>query len=168
MARIVEDREDLLRDARGLAPRLQLRFDLQGQDTALFAGFRGEALSLYFGSDPVFHFNAAGELRRGYCRGTLIKADGGKLLAMDRVRTPQQIELRTHDIPPADEHALLDDLSKRLRGLRAAIAGGAVVIEGEEPAGAGALERLRAWLVAHADGATSLAASPRVGGVSKK
>lgn len=167
MARIVEDREDLLRDAQGLTPRLQLRVDLDGQDTALFAGFRGEALSLYFGPDPVFHFNAAGQLRRAYCRGTLIKSQEGKLLAMERIRTPQQIELRTRELPRADQDGLLDDLSKRIRGLRAAIAGGAVAVQGEEPAGSGALGRLGAWLDEYADGVTALAASPRVGGPPK-
>jgi hypothetical protein len=60
------DREDLLRDARALVPRVQIKATLGGQPVSLFAGFRGEALSLYYNADPVFHFNADGALRRAF------------------------------------------------------------------------------------------------------
>ena len=84
MARDAHDREDLLRDARGLSPRVQLEVELSAGPAELFAGFRGESLSLYFGQDLAFHFNDRGELRRAFAVDELLKADGGRLVAMRR------------------------------------------------------------------------------------
>ena len=61
MARHAQRRENLLRDARALTPRVLLQLTVLGKSVEVFAGFRGDSLSLYFGEDPVYHFNAAGE-----------------------------------------------------------------------------------------------------------
>ena len=76
MAREVHEREDLLRDAKALMPRVQLEFMTEQGKETIFAGFRGAvALSLYFDSDPVYHFNSSNQLRRAYVEDRIIKAD---------------------------------------------------------------------------------------------
>jgi hypothetical protein len=63
MAREEVDREDLLRDARTFVERISIK--LPGRDAPILAGFhRSGGVSLYFGTDPVFHFNSRAELRR--------------------------------------------------------------------------------------------------------
>ena len=160
MARVGEDREDLLRDARNLSPRVQLRAVIGGRDAAVFAGFRGESLSLYFGPEPVFHFNAAGELRRAFLSGRIVKAENGRLFGMERVVGENQVELLTSAVPEDEQSRVFADLVSRLTGLRAAFDRGDVAIEGLEPADGDAVERLKRWLERHAT--LSVAASPRV------
>jgi hypothetical protein len=160
VARVGEDREDLLRDARNLLPRVQLRARVGGRDAAVFAGFRGESLSLYFGPEPVFHFNTAGELRRAFLAGRIVKAENGRLLGMERVVGANLVELRTSAVPADEERAAFADLASRLADLRAEFARGDVLIEGQEPANGDAIERLKHWLEQHAT--LAIAASPRV------
>ena len=71
MARDESDREDLLREATALVERIELAPADAADDEHIVAGFRRDgALSIYFGADPVYHFNSAGELRRAYCDGS--------------------------------------------------------------------------------------------------
>ncbi|MBA4106126.1 MAG: hypothetical protein C0485_10230 [Pirellula sp.] len=162
MARDAHDREDLLRDARGLSPRVQLEVTTANGVSELFAGFRGESLSLYFGQDLVFHFNDGGQLRRAYVADQLLKADQGRLIAMRRDRSPTEVSLVSRLLEPGSERSLLVDLEGRLRELADAFAGEAYHVVGEVPADGGAVDRLRAWLTARR-GPIELAASPRVG-----
>ena len=83
MAREEADREDLLGDATAFVERIEWRLP-SGDPTAqsdppgqiVFAGFRADdAVSFYFDADPVYHFNAAGQLRRAFCQGLLLKAE---------------------------------------------------------------------------------------------
>src|SRR5215216_4505512 len=94
MAREGSSREDLLREATALVERIELlprttdrsmvASDLVGEH--IIAGFRRDgALSIFFGEDPVYQFNAAGALRRAYCDGKLLKAARGRLAALQRV-----------------------------------------------------------------------------------
>jgi hypothetical protein len=160
VAQVGQDRENLLRDARNLSPRVQLRACVSGRDAAVFAGFRGESLSLYFGPDPVYHFNPAGELRRAFLAGRIVKAEDGRLFAMERVVGTNLVELRTSAVLADEERAAFADLTSRLADLGAALARGDVLIDGQEPAGGDAIERLTHWLERHA--ALGIAASPRV------
>ena len=72
------NREDLLREATALVERIELVPHRDRQFDAsepIVVGFRADgALSIFFGDDPVYQFNAAGELRRAYCDGLLFKA----------------------------------------------------------------------------------------------
>src|SRR5687767_9697141 len=117
MAREVHEREDLLRDAVALVPRIALRLTVDDQLCDVFAGFRGESLSLYFGGDPVYHFNAAGELRRGYVDDQLIKAERRRLVFMKRQPREHEtaLELQPHD--DLAEQSLLAGLQHRLNQL---------------------------------------------------
>jgi hypothetical protein len=42
------------------------------------AGFRTSGSDFFFGAEPVYQFNTAGELRRAYCDDLLIKASRGR------------------------------------------------------------------------------------------
>jgi hypothetical protein len=160
MARVSHEREDLLRDARALSPRVQLRLRQGDVEVVVVAGFRGDALSLYFGDDPAYHFNSQGELRRAFAGDWLIKAEIGRLIAMRRVRTPTEVELQSESFSDVVQRRFLGDLARRLADLRAALASGGAVVEGQVPLDGDAVERLTTWLALHA--APVPAASPRV------
>ncbi len=155
MARIVDDREDLLRDARNLTPRVQLRVRLDGCDAAVFAGFRGESLSLYFGPAPAYHFNASGELRRAFVGDRMVKAEGGLLVGMVRVATPEQIQLQSAPFSGDEQERFLAELADRLAHLERALSDGDFDIEGQSPPDGDAVVRLTSWLARHR--------APRVG-----
>jgi len=160
MARRVESKENLLRDARALTPRVLLRISLDGSDVELLAGFRGSSLSLYYGEDPVYHFNAAGELRRAYVEGQLIKAETGNLVFLRRQPNDAETVLQRQATDSAAERAFLGEMQRRLDQLRTAISGQQYEVLGEAPSGGEALPLLAAWL--DANWGVIIAASPRV------
>ncbi|MBL9164186.1 MAG: hypothetical protein JNL18_15765 [Planctomycetaceae bacterium] len=160
MTRNAHDREDLLRDARGLSPRMQLEITSPPGPRELFAGFRGESLSLYFGQALVFHFNGRGQLRRAFVADLLLKADDGRLAAMRRERTHDETRLVCQSLTEVQERTLLADLEHRLLELDEAIAAGEYRLVGEVPADGGAMSRLEAWL--NSRGRIELADSPHV------
>jgi hypothetical protein len=160
MAREIHEREDLLRDAVALVPRIRLRVTINGKPCEVFAGFRGESLSLYFGGDPVYQFNAAGELRRAFVDDRLVKAERRRLVFMKRQQRANETALERQPHDAVTEQSLLAGLQHGLNQLRAAIANGQYVVVGEAPENGEALPRLGAWLDAYAD--VKIAASPRV------
>ena len=162
MARDAHDREDLLRDARGLSPRVQLEVELSVGPTEFFAGFRGESLSLYFGQNLAFHFNDRCQLRRAFVADELLKADEGRLVAMRRERTDAEVSLLSRSLEEDEERTLLADLERRLRELAEALAADSFRVVGEAPPAGNAVVRLQAWLAAHS-GPIGVAASPHVG-----
>jgi hypothetical protein len=161
MARETHEREDLLRDARALVPRVQLRLEAGEGEAGVFAGFRGDALSLYFGDDPVFHFNAQGQLRRAYVGDRLIKANHGRLIAMRRERSAEAVVLQTETLSDAEQREFLANLADRLAALQTALDTGKRRVEGQEPPNGNAVKRLTDWLAAHPQ--PEAAATPRVG-----
>src|SRR3954462_9073696 len=103
MAREESSREDLLREATALVERIELIPNGSTSDGHIVAGFRlNGALSLFFGEEPVFQFNACGELRRAYSDGKLLKADRGRLAALGRVRTQNEVQLVRHELNEAE------------------------------------------------------------------
>ena len=105
MSRRVETREDLLREATALSPRAQLRVATEDQSWEVFVGFRKHlALSVYFGEDPVFHFNSFGQLRRAFVNDRLLKAEQGRLIELQSVRSDSSVVLQRRE---------LDDLQQR-------------------------------------------------------
>jgi hypothetical protein len=160
MAHEVHRREDLLRDARALNPRVMLRVELDSQSVEVFAGFRGEALSVYFDEDPVYHFNSAGKLRRAFVGDRLIKAERGRLVTLEPMRTATETALLREEASVEFTRDLLLDMSRRLAGLREALAAGRFDVVGQEPADGDALPRFMAWLAELREPA--VASSPRV------
>jgi hypothetical protein len=162
LARDAHDREDLLRDARGLSPRIQLEVELSAGLAELFAGFRGESLSLYFSQDLVFHFNDRSELRRTFVADELLKAECGRLVTMRRDRSQGKSLLVSRALGDVESQSLLSDLELRLRELAESLIANRYRVVGEVPANGGVVGRLRDWLSARS-GPIVVAASPHVG-----
>ena len=146
MARDVHEREDLLRDAVALSPRIQIRLD-DSPATEVFAGFRGNCLSVYFGSSPVYHFNASGDLRRAYVDDRLIKAEKGRIVALRRVQSTRRSELLRTTWDESRVASFLTQLHERLSALSEALASGAYEIVGQVPNDGDALKRLQERLI---------------------
>jgi hypothetical protein len=159
MAREIHEREDLLRDAVALEPRVALRVMIDGQPCVVFVGFRGESLSLYFEGDPVYHFNAAGELRP-FVADQLVTVERRQLVFMKRQPRENETALERQPHDAAAAQRVLAGLQRRLEQLRVAIANDQYEVVGEAPSSGQALPRLTAWLDAHPS--TKIAASPRV------
>lgn len=148
MSRHEADREDLLREATALVERVELTLP-GSEDEPLVVGYRRDgSASFFFGADPVYQFNSAGELRRAFVGGRLIKAESGRLVALQRMRGERQIELQRHDLGAAETALLLTDVSQRLTELRAEIDANGVAIVGSVPADADVLGRVSRWLAA--------------------
>jgi hypothetical protein len=170
MAREESSREDLLREATALVERIELVRRNIGRTTPatnassgrVVAGFRPDgALSIFFGEDPVYQFTAAGELRRAYCDGVLLKAVRGRLATLQRVRTQQEVQLVRHELSEAAEAAFVARMAGYLRELASSLDANRFEIVGQVPPGADVLARLRAWLATHDQ--WPIAARPNVG-----
>jgi len=111
MARSESDREDLLAEATAMPRRAEFAIPFQAKP--IVAGFRSTGeLSIYFGSDPVFHFDAVGRLRRAFCDNDLYRSQGSTLARLVRHRTPTETQLQRHDLS-VDE---LEQFRIRIRG----------------------------------------------------
>ena len=162
MAREVHEREDLLRDATALVPRIQLRLTRDDSPLEVFAGFRQGALSLYFGEDPVYHFNNAGELRRAFVDDKLIKAEKGKLVAWSPDRHDERTDMLRHDLTTDEQQRFCQRLMDWFTWLRTGLEGRRYEVVGQVPEESDALERLQTWLADLSD--VMVAESPRVSG----
>lgn len=160
MAREERDREDLLRDGRALVPRALWRVELHGREVEALAGFRNRALSLFFDQDPVYHFNVAGQLRRAFVGGQLIKAERRRLVGLTRVRSAEEVVLARNDLDEAAEQTFLDETASRLAELAAALNAGRFTLIGQEPPDVDVASQVAAWLAAHQS--LEVAAAPRL------
>ena len=155
MARDESEREDLLREASALVERIELQITnaAGGEDTdsvPVVVGFRSNgAISIFLGSDPVYQFNAAGELRRAYCDGALFKAARGKLITLERVRRPDEVQLLSRVLTNGEEGVFISRMQDRLRALAIGLDRGSFRINGQVPTGADVLHRVKQWLAAH-------------------
>ncbi len=147
MARHAEDREDLLGDATALVPRVMLRLPIHGQSCDVFAGFRkGGALSLYFGPDPVYHFNSSGKLRRAFVGGAILKSEIGKLLVWEQERTNTEVTMRSRELTAAQQAEFGSRFLERISQLRDAIQAEQFEMIGQFPTDADATGQLKSWL----------------------
>jgi hypothetical protein len=159
MARDESNREDLLREATALVERIELIPKGETDGEHIVAGFRRDgALSIFFGEDPVYQFNAAGELRRVYRDGKLLKATGGRLAALQRVRTQTEVQLVRHELSPEEEAAFMSQMNERLRHFSKLIDANLLDVVGQVPADADVLSRLKKCLAMHAS--RQIAAQP--------
>lgn len=147
MARHAQDREDLLRDATALVPRIMIRLDIHGAKCDVFAGFRkGSAISLYFGSDPVYHFNNHGELRRAFVGGMIQKAQQRKVFEWQQSRSEAKVTVRSRSLTSAEQQTFGDQLFERVAQLRDAIRTSQFVTIGQFPDDGDAIVQLARWL----------------------
>ncbi|MCA9041177.1 MAG: hypothetical protein KDA65_12565 [Planctomycetaceae bacterium] len=128
------DREDLMQEATALVDRIELKLSAEGE--AVIAGYRRNgSLSLFFGADPVYHFDQEMRLKRAYLAGFLFRTQGSTLARLERVRTvnPQTNQMRTelhrHDLTSEElEHFQIQALS-RLSGLQDELEMGAFEVQ---------------------------------------
>jgi hypothetical protein len=159
MAQREQDREDLLGTASALVERIELQFD--PREPTLVAGFRRDgALSLYFGSDPVYQFNAAGQLRRAFVGGQVIKADQGRLASLTRRRGSGAVDLVRHDLSGDESAAFLAELRGRLGTLRRSLSRASYEIVGQVPEGSSLAPRLAAAVERLVGGQLAIAPRP--------
>jgi len=145
MSRSTSAREDLLREATALVERAELQ--LPGYDEPIVVGFRRDgSASFFFGSDPVYQFNTAGELRRAFVSDLLYKAEQGQLVALRRERSATEMALVRHELTPAETAALLATLTNHLTRLRSALQTGAHQVLREVPPAAALPQRILTWL----------------------
>ncbi|MGE0375691.1 MAG: hypothetical protein AB7I48_21580 [Planctomycetaceae bacterium] len=130
--RLEVDREDLLREATALRQRAEYR--VPGELHSVVAGYRNDgALSVYFGPDPCFYFDAEGRLRRAFVGGDLFRTQGGTLARLRRVRTAAAVELQRQDLSPDECAAFLNTVRCRLMVLADALASGNAECLGDLP-----------------------------------
>ena len=147
MSRRESDREDLLREATALVQRAEL--SIPGYTEPVVVGFRRDgAASIYFGADPVYQFNTAGELRRAYIDGLLYKAERGQLLALTRERSDSETALVRRELTLNETSALLASLYAKVDRLQATLAAGSHTVVGQVPDDHNVLGRIKDWLAA--------------------
>ena len=150
MAREESSREDLLREATALVERIELIPNGAADDQHIVAGFRRDgALSVFFGEDPVYQFNAAGELRRAYRDGKLLKATRGRLAALQRVRTQNEVQLVRHELSWEEEVAFMNQMEERLRDFAQRIDANLFEVAGQGRPDIDVLSRLKNCLATH-------------------
>jgi hypothetical protein len=148
MARYESDREDLLREATALVERAEFR--LPDQAESLTIGFRRDgALSLFVGADPVYQFNAAGELRRAYVAGLLYKAEQGQLVELRRERDESGISLIRRTLPAPEQDDLLRVAQSRCDAVVGGLACGELELVGQVPSDGDVAARVVQWREQH-------------------
>jgi hypothetical protein len=146
MARHSQDREDLLRDAKALVPRIMLRTTILDKTCDVFAGFRSDSLSMYFDSDPAYHFNSRGELRRAFVNDQIIKAVKGKLFIWEPVRKPDEVTMRSQLMTVEEMVDFSENWKRRFNALNKALDERTFDLVGQFPEDVDAMRKLQSWL----------------------
>lgn len=144
MARNESDREDLLREATALVERGEFRID--GENEPIVAGFRRDgSFSLFFGSEQVVQFNSAGQLRRGYFDGRLLKADKGRLVWLTRERTAEAVYLHSELLTEPERGVILHRAAGLVDCLSSHLTEGTFTLIGQVPTAGNIVERVITW-----------------------
>jgi len=147
MARHESDREDLFAEATAFVRRAELALLGEGEPI-VFGEKRTGDWSIYFGGDPVFHFDASGRLKRAFADGRLYRTQGDTLAELTRERTPDTTILRRRDLADAETSRFLAGMRARLTSLLAGIESENVRILRSEPVDLDALRELAMLLAA--------------------
>ena len=97
--RVEADREDLLAEAVNLRERIELQVPGIEHPVTIGCNDAGH-WSFYFGSEPMYRFDAEGGLRRAVRDGKLYRTQGTTLAELVRVRTEQETQLQRRDLTP--------------------------------------------------------------------
>jgi hypothetical protein len=161
MARQEGPREDLMREAVALVRRIELQ--LEAEHEPVIIGFRRDgSASIFFGEDPVVHFNSAHELRRGYRAGRLIKAEQGRLVSLTRQRTDRETQLLRHELTRQEAADYVDEIQTRMDTLRDALHKRRFRILRQAPESEDLLTEVHQWIESLGT-PLPIARSPRVG-----
>ena len=147
MAQHEQDREDIMREATALTTRAEL--STGGLEENVIVGFRtGGAASVFIGADPVYQFNTAGELRRGFRDGQLIKAVDGKLFTMRRQRRDGQVQLLRSELSEEETNTYLANCSEHLDALQKSLDSDEFELIRQVPDDADVVSIIIAWVAA--------------------
>jgi hypothetical protein len=146
MARQEEPREDLLREATALGERIELR--RPGDNWSLVIGFRRDGGgSLYVGADYVLQFTSMGQLRRAFDQGQMLKAEAGRIVALDRQRSDRRgVELVRDEWSVERQRQWLLQAQSQLEEILQQIQAQAFMTVGQVPAEADVRGRVIRWL----------------------
>jgi hypothetical protein len=143
MARDSESREDLMRDATALVERAEFA---GAGESLIIVGFRRDGCaSLYFGEDPVYHFNTQGQLRRAFLAGELYTAEQGRLVRLRRERGDGEVALVRHEFSDQEKAGPLSALEQRLSVLQRSLESGLLSVVRQVPADYDARARILQW-----------------------
>jgi len=132
MARHSSDKDDLMAEVIALSPRVALL--LPGIDAEIIAGRRSDGRwSVFFGGDPVYHFDAQNRLRRAFFAGNLYRSQGTTLARLSRHMTPAETVLLRHDLDPAELTAFLQNMRCDLARLAEALNSGKFTVQQSIP-----------------------------------
>ncbi|MDP7017146.1 MAG: hypothetical protein QGG36_15170 [Pirellulaceae bacterium] len=147
MARIEREREDLMREATAFERRGEVQ--LPG-GRVLFVGVRPNgAVSFYFGADPVFQFNEAGQLRRAFSGDRLQKAEHGRVVSLRRHRGGETVDLLRHEYTDDEQATFLAFVESELLAARRALASEGDVVLRRIPAAWDLRGEIADWLRRH-------------------
>lgn len=151
MARHEAEREDLLAEGVNMPQRGRVTSVDSGQEWIV--GWRNESsLSLYVGQDPVFQFNAKGELRRAFINGQKLAAHDRHLCQLVRVPAEDGRLTLSRQRLDATELAGVRDLLEATRvELRTQLNSGNVEIATVGVSLPMFTERLQTWMEVQAD-----------------
>lgn len=160
MAREEQPREDLLREATALVERAEWVLPATGQ--RVVAGFRRDgSISFYFDEEPVYQFNAQGQLRRAFHAGQMLKAERGELVALEKVRGDDCVALVRNPLSEAQQSEFLAQLDQHLHDFAQRLNTRHAELVGQVPPTVDVVGRVQQWLDERPP--TTIAASPRVG-----
>ena len=127
MARHETEREDLFAESAALIRRAEL--SVSGEHDSIVLGQKRDgAWSIYFGGEPVFHFDAHGRLKRAFAEGRLYRTQGATLAELRRDRTDDATVLRRRDLPHIERGQFITAARSRITRLLSAINCGHVTI----------------------------------------
>ena len=143
-------REDLIRTATALVQRVELAID--GFPDLLVIGFRRDgAASLFVGEDPVYQFNARGELRRAFQAGKPIKAESGRLVELTRQRADNRVDMLRQELTDLQQDQFLSQLRQTLDKLQRALQQNQYRVTGQVPADQDVVRQASQWIEGLAD-----------------
>jgi len=132
MSRQRADREDLMAEAITLSPRVQ--FLVPGFPEEIVAGKRSDGRwSVFFGGDPVYHFDATGHLRRAFLDDQLYRSQETTLSQLTRQETADQTILLRHDLSELEMAAFRQELLASFKRLQQAILSGQTTLQKSVP-----------------------------------
>ena len=141
MARIEAEREDLMREATALVPRVELR--IPGMNGVIIAGYRADGrVCFYFGAEGYYQFDARGGLRRAYVCERMYRTQGTKLAELTRERSESSTELRRRDLADEELDRFFETMHPHAAQLCDAIESGAAIVVRQVPTDASILPRL--------------------------
>jgi hypothetical protein len=120
----------------------------EGEAAPVFAGFKPGAFSLYFGDEPIFHFDLEGRWQRAYVDGIhYLKGLDTAVAAIERVREGPNLVLRRRGLTVAETTGLDDQIrSKALEVLERLGTGELLTATPPPPAESISVEQLRGFL----------------------